>query len=59
MTAAWFGLFYIVFYLTDTLANVPYFALGPEITESYSERSKAPLHDKRIIRGRCDSDAMR
>ena len=31
-TSTWFGIFYIAFYLFDTLANVPYSALGPELT---------------------------
>lgn len=38
--AAWFGMFYVVFYLSDTVSNVPYYALGPELTENYEERSK-------------------
>jgi glycoside/pentoside/hexuronide:cation symporter, GPH family len=36
--AGWFGVMYIVFYAFDTIANVPYVALGPELTDSYSER---------------------
>ena len=38
-TALWFGFFYLVFYLFDTLANVPYGALGPELTNSSEERN--------------------
>lgn len=36
--AIWFGIFYIVFYLFDTVANVPYSALGPELSDVTSER---------------------
>ena len=38
-TALWFGFFYLIFYLFDTLANVPYGALGPELTNSSAERN--------------------
>lgn len=27
----WFGIFYVLFYLSDTFTNVPYEALGPEM----------------------------
>ena len=27
----WFGVFYVLFYLSDTFTNVPYEALGPEM----------------------------
>jgi hypothetical protein len=27
----WFGVFYVLFYLSDTVTNVPYEALGPEL----------------------------
>jgi Na+/melibiose symporter-like transporter len=37
--AYWFGAMYILFYLSDTVCNVPYNALGPEMTDSYDERS--------------------
>jgi Na+/melibiose symporter-like transporter len=37
--AYWFGAMYVLFYLSDTLCNVPYNALGPELTDSYDERS--------------------
>jgi glycoside/pentoside/hexuronide:cation symporter, GPH family len=37
-TAYWFGVTYIIFYLFDTIANVPYTALGPELTDSSVER---------------------
>lgn len=32
-------MFYTLFYLSDTLANVPYEALGPELTTEHSERN--------------------
>ena len=38
--AYWFGTFYTVFYLFDTLSNVPYESLGPELSDSYDERSR-------------------
>lgn len=38
--AYWFGIFYPLFYLFDTITNVPYEALGPEISDSYEERSR-------------------
>lgn len=36
--AIWFGIFYIIFYLFDTIGNVPYSALGPELSDVASER---------------------
>eukprot|EP00164_Ancoracysta_twista_P010172 GFYU01015269.1.p1 GENE.GFYU01015269.1~~GFYU01015269.1.p1 ORF type:complete len:809 (-),score=267.89 GFYU01015269.1:148-2538(-) len=36
----WFGAFYPIFYLFDTFTNVPYEALGPELSDSYEERNK-------------------
>jgi Na+/melibiose symporter-like transporter len=38
--AAWFGVFYIIFYWADTVSNVPYGALGPELTDDPDERNK-------------------
>mmetsp|Transcript_2365 Transcript_2365/g.7173 ORF Transcript_2365/g.7173 Transcript_2365/m.7173 type:complete len:1068 (-) Transcript_2365:351-3554(-) len=37
---AWFGCFYVAFYLFDTGANVPHGALGPELTDSQPERNR-------------------
>eukprot|EP01006_Ploeotia_vitrea_P018099 TRINITY_DN49364_c0_g1_i1.p1 TRINITY_DN49364_c0_g1~~TRINITY_DN49364_c0_g1_i1.p1 ORF type:complete len:763 (+),score=426.35 TRINITY_DN49364_c0_g1_i1:37-2325(+) len=37
-TAYWFGAFYTVFYFFDTIANVPYTAWGPELTDLPAER---------------------
>lgn len=37
--ALWFGFFYVLFYLADTLTNVPYGALGPELTDDTLERN--------------------
>lgn len=34
--AYWFGTFYTVFYLFDTLSNVPYESLGPELSDRLS-----------------------
>lgn len=39
MAAYWFGVFYVLFYFSDTYCNVPYEALGPELTDSYEERN--------------------
>eukprot|EP01064_Diplonema_japonicum_P014020 TRINITY_DN2153_c0_g3_i2.p1 TRINITY_DN2153_c0_g3~~TRINITY_DN2153_c0_g3_i2.p1 ORF type:complete len:942 (+),score=226.61 TRINITY_DN2153_c0_g3_i2:4526-7351(+) len=36
----WFGIFYCCFYATDTAANVPYNALGPELSDETKERDK-------------------
>lgn len=36
----WFGLFYVVFFLTNTYCNIPYDALGPELTDNYEDRSR-------------------
>ena len=38
--AYWFGTFYTLFYLADTFTNVPYEAMGPELSDSYEERSR-------------------
>lgn len=38
--AYWFGFFYTLFYLADTFTNVPYEAMGPELSDSYEERSR-------------------
>jgi GPH family glycoside/pentoside/hexuronide:cation symporter len=37
--AYWYGAFFVLFYLSDTLCNVPYNAFGPELTEDTVERS--------------------
>ena len=39
VAAYWFGFFYVLFYFTDTYCNVPFEALGPELTDSYEERN--------------------
>jgi Na+/melibiose symporter-like transporter len=38
LVSAWYGLFFILFYAFDTLGNVPYVALGPELTSDPNER---------------------
>jgi hypothetical protein len=35
----WFGFFYWLFYLMDSFSNVPYEALGPELTDCEAERN--------------------
>jgi hypothetical protein len=37
---AWFAGTYFFFYLADSWCNVPYEALGPELTDDYTERSR-------------------
>lgn len=37
-TANWFGVFYILFYLFDTIANIPLLAWGPELSDHSRER---------------------
>ncbi|CAJ1399825.1 unnamed protein product [Effrenium voratum] len=37
-TGAWFGLFYILFFLTDTITSIPHNALGQEITSDTDQR---------------------
>ncbi|CEM03357.1 unnamed protein product [Vitrella brassicaformis CCMP3155] len=36
----WFGFFYFFFYLANTFSNIPYDALGPELTDNYEDRSR-------------------
>ncbi|CAD7697159.1 unnamed protein product [Ostreobium quekettii] len=40
IATAWFATFYPVFYLFDTYTNVPYEALGPELSDDYNERNQ-------------------
>lgn len=37
---AWFGVMYIGYFLTNTYTNIPYDALGPELTDNYEDRSR-------------------
>lgn len=37
--AAWFAMTYIGFFVTNTYCNIPYDALGPELTDNYEDRS--------------------
>lgn len=37
-TGAWFGCFYILFFLTDTITSIPHNALGQEITSDTDQR---------------------
>lgn len=39
-TACWFGVFYILYFLMNTYSNIPYDALGPEMTDNYEDRSR-------------------
>ena len=38
--AMWFGVFYILFYLMQTITVIPYDAFGPEVTDDPVDRSK-------------------
>lgn len=37
--SVWFGFFYIAFFLFSTYCNIPYDALGPELTDNQNDRS--------------------
>jgi len=39
----WFGVFYTLFFIADTFTNVPYLALGPELSTNSREREKLYL----------------
>jgi len=39
MVAGWFALTYIGFFVTNTYCNIPYDALGPELTDNYEDRA--------------------
>ena len=39
-TSNWFGCFYILYYIMNTYSNIPYDALGPELTDNYEDRSR-------------------
>jgi GPH family glycoside/pentoside/hexuronide:cation symporter len=34
----WFGVFYVLFFIADTVCNIPYAALGPELSTDTKER---------------------
>ena len=36
----WFGVFYICFFLCTTFCNIPYDAMGPELTDNPEDRSR-------------------
>lgn len=36
----WFGVFYVLFFIAETISNVPYLALGPELSTNSAEREK-------------------
>ena len=39
-TEMWFGIFYICFFLMTTYTQIPYDALGPELTDNPDDRSR-------------------
>jgi Na+/melibiose symporter-like transporter len=42
--AMWFGVFYVLFFIADTVTNVPYMALGPELSSNSKEREKLYIY---------------
>jgi GPH family glycoside/pentoside/hexuronide:cation symporter len=40
----WFGICYVLFFIADTIANVPYLALGPELSTNSKEREKLYIY---------------
>lgn len=38
--SVWFGIFYLFFFVADTITNIPYLALGPELSNDTKEREK-------------------
>jgi Na+/melibiose symporter-like transporter len=40
----WFGLFYVLFFCADTITNIPYLALGPELSNDTKEREKLYIY---------------
>ena len=36
----WFGAFYVLFFMAETVTNVPYLALGPELSSNSKQREK-------------------
>ena len=44
--AYWFGGSYLFFYFCDTLVNIPFQALGPELTDDSDERTSLYMYVK-------------
>jgi GPH family glycoside/pentoside/hexuronide:cation symporter len=40
----WFGFCYVLFFVADTISNVPYLALGPELSTDSKEREKLYIY---------------
>jgi Na+/melibiose symporter-like transporter len=40
----WFGLFYVLFFCADTITNIPYLALGPQLSNDTKEREKLYIY---------------
>jgi GPH family glycoside/pentoside/hexuronide:cation symporter len=40
----WFGICYVLFFMADTITNVPYLALGPELSTDSKEREKLYIY---------------
>ena len=36
----WFGIFYVLFFIAETITNVPYLALGPELSSNSKQRER-------------------
>lgn len=40
VVSIWFGIFYVMFFIAETVTNIPYLALGPELSNDTKEREK-------------------
>jgi Na+/melibiose symporter-like transporter len=43
-TTLWFGIFYVLFFISDTICNIPYGALAPELSINPKQREKIYLY---------------
>lgn len=43
-TSLWFGVFYVLFFIADTICTIPYHALGPELSIDSKEREQLYLY---------------
>lgn len=43
-TSLWFGIFYVLFFIADTVCTIPYQALGPELSIDSKEREQLYLY---------------
>ena len=40
----WFGIFYVLFFISETIVNVPYLALGPELSKDSKQRERLYIY---------------